>query len=81
MDSIEHLDAHVTDKSANMEIDNKGTYYIDEDPMVLMLREEGTHWEPPAIIEATTEVHGRLCQEDEDRRADQSCQKHCFYPY
>ena len=27
-----------------------------EDPMVLMLREEGTHWEPPAIVEAATKL-------------------------
>ena len=43
MDSIEHLDAYVTDKLTDMEIDGEGTYYMDEDPMVLMLREEGTH--------------------------------------
>ena len=24
--------------------------------MVLMLREEGTHWEPPTIVEAITEL-------------------------
>ena len=56
MDSIEHLDAYVIDKPANMEIDTEGTDYMDEDPMVLMLREEGTHREPPTIIEATTEL-------------------------
>ena len=56
MDSIEHLDAYVIDKPANMEIDTKGTDYMDEDPMVLMLREEGTYREPPTIIEATTEL-------------------------
>ena len=39
-----------------MEIDTKGTYYMDEDAMVLMLREEGTRWEPPAIIKAITKV-------------------------
>ena len=39
-----------------MEIDTKGTYYMDEDAMVLMLREEGTRWEPPAIIEAITKL-------------------------
>ena len=39
-----------------MEIDAEGTYYMDEDPMVLMLREEGNHREPPAIVEATTEL-------------------------
>ena len=56
MDSIERLDAYVTDKPIDMEIDGEGTNYMDEDPMVLMLREEETHWEPPAIVEATTEL-------------------------
>ena len=50
------MDAYVTDKSTDMEIDTKGTYYMDEDAMVLMLREEGTRWEPPAIIEAITKL-------------------------
>ena len=55
MDSIERLDAYVNDKPTNMEIDGEGTNYMNEDPMVLTLREEGTHWEPLAIVEATTE--------------------------
>ena len=29
---------------------------MDEDPVVLMLKEEGNYWEPPAIIEATTKL-------------------------
>ena len=56
MDSIKHLDAYVINKPIDMEIDDEGMDYIDEDPSVLMLREEGTHWEIPAIIEATTEL-------------------------
>ena len=56
MDSIECLDAYVTDKPTDMEIDGEGTDYMDEDPMVLMLREEGTHLEPIAIVEATIEL-------------------------
>ena len=56
MDSIERLDAYVTDKPTDMEIDTQGTNYMDEDPMVLMLREKGTRWEPAAIIEATIEL-------------------------
>ena len=56
MDSIEHLDAYVTGKPTDMEIDTQGTNYMDEDPMVLMLREKGTRWEPAAIIEATIEL-------------------------
>ena len=39
-----------------MAIDDEGMDYIDEDPLVLMLREEGTHWEMPAITEATNEL-------------------------
>jgi len=54
MDNIEHLDAYVTAKPTDMEIDDEGMDYMDEDPLVLMLREEGTCWEPHAIIEATT---------------------------
>ena len=54
MNNIEHLDACVTAKPIDMEIDDEGMAYMDEDPLVLMLREEGTRWEPHAIIEATT---------------------------
>ena len=43
-----------TDKPTDMEIDDEGMDYMDEDPTVLMLKEEGTYWEPLAIIEATT---------------------------
>ena len=56
MDSIEHLDAFVNDKPTNMEIDDEATDYMDEDPTVLMLRKEGTHWEPPTIVEATIKL-------------------------
>ena len=56
MDSIECLDAFMTDKPTSMKIDGEATNYMDEDPMVLMLREEGTHWEPPVIIKVTTEL-------------------------
>ena len=30
--------------------------YMDEDPPILMLREEGTRWEMHAITETTTEL-------------------------
>ena len=43
MDSIEHLDAFVTDKPINMEIDDEAIDNMDEDPAILMLREEGTY--------------------------------------
>ena len=62
MDSIEHLDAFVTDKLTDIEIDREAMDYMDEDPTVLMLKEKGTYWEPPAIIEAITKLrtgHGR----------------------
>ena len=39
-----------------MEIDSESMDYMDEDPPILMLREEETYWEPPAIVEATTEL-------------------------
>ena len=61
MDSIEHLDAYVIDKPTDMEIDGEGIDYMDENPLVLMLR-EGTRREPPTIVEATTELkigHGK----------------------
>ena len=56
MDRIEHLDAYVSDKPIDMEIDGESMDYMDEDLMVLMLREEGTRWEPLAIIEAITKL-------------------------
>ena len=56
MDSIKHLVAYVTNKPTNIEIDGEGTDYMDEDPMVLVLREEGTCWELPVIVKATTEL-------------------------
>ena len=56
MDSIECLDDFVTDKPTDMEIEEETTNYMDVDPLVLMLREEGAYWEPPAIVEATTEL-------------------------
>ena len=56
MDIIERLDAFVIDKPIDMEIDEEATDYMDEDPTVLMLKEEGTYWELLAIIEAITEL-------------------------
>ena len=56
MDSIEHLDAFVTDKPTNMELEEEVTDYMDVNPTVLMLREEGVYWEPLAIVEATTKL-------------------------
>ena len=43
MDSIERMDAFVIDKPTNREIDEEATDYMDEDPAVLMLSEEGTY--------------------------------------
>ena len=56
IDSIEHVDAFVTDKPTYMEIDKEAMDYMDEDPILLTLREEGTYWEPPAIVETITEL-------------------------
>ena len=56
MDNIERLDAYVSDKPTDMEVDGKSTDYIDEYPRVLMLREEKTHWELAVIVEAITEL-------------------------
>ena len=39
-----------------MKIDDEATNYMDEDPAVLLLREEGTYWEPPANIKAITKL-------------------------
>ena len=46
MDSIECLGTFMTDKPTDMEVDEEAKDYIDEDPTVLMLRGEGTYWEP-----------------------------------
>ena len=56
MDSIECLDAYMSYKPIDMGVNDENIDYMDENPMVLMLREEETHWEPGAIIEATTEL-------------------------
>ena len=56
MDNIKCLDAFMTNKPIDMEIDDEATDYMDEDHAVLMLREEGIYWEPPTIIEATIEL-------------------------
>ena len=39
-----------------MEVDGESTDYMDEDPKVLMLREERTQWEPVAIFKVTTKL-------------------------
>ena len=56
MDSIERLDAFVTVNPTDMEIEEEDIDYKDVDPLVLMLKEEEAYWEPPAIVEATTEL-------------------------
>ena len=40
MDSMECLDAFVTDKPTDMEVEEEATDYMDVDPVELMLREE-----------------------------------------
>ena len=44
------------DNPTDMQIDTEGTNYMDEDPMVLMLKEEGAHQGLPAIVEAITKL-------------------------
>ena len=56
MDSIECLDGYAFDKHTDMEVDGESPNYMDEDPRVLMLKEEGTHWEITSMVEATTEL-------------------------
>ena len=56
MDSIDRLDAFVTNKPTNMEIKEEATDYMDVDPTVLILREEEVYLEPPSIVEATIEL-------------------------
>ena len=57
MDNIECLDTFVTYKPIDMEIEEEVIDYMDVDPPILMLREEGAYWEPPAIVEATTKLN------------------------
>ena len=56
MDSIERLDAFMTDNHTDMEIEEEATDYMDVDPTVLILREEEVYLEPPSIVEATIEL-------------------------
>ena len=56
MDIIEPLNAFVIDKPINMEINEEAMNYMDEDLAILILREERTYQEPPAIVETTTEL-------------------------
>ena len=56
MNSIERLDAFVTDNPIDMEVEEEAIDYMDADPTVLMLREERVYWEPPVIVEAMIEL-------------------------
>ena len=44
MDSIERLDAFVTDNPTDMEVEGEEMDYMDVDPLVLMLTEEEAYW-------------------------------------
>ena len=46
----------MTDNPTDMEVEEEDMNYMDVDPSILMLREEEVYWEPPAIVEATTEL-------------------------
>ena len=39
-----------------IEVDGESIDYMDENPRVLMLKEERTHWELVTIVEATTKL-------------------------
>jgi len=43
MDNIKRLDGYAFDKLVDMEVDGESPDYMDEDPKVLTLKEEGTH--------------------------------------
>ncbi|KAK9984534.1 hypothetical protein SO802_034059 [Lithocarpus litseifolius] len=54
INSIERLDAVVT---TDMEVEEEEAIdYMDVDPTILIPREERAYWEPPTIMEATTEL-------------------------
>jgi len=55
-DNIECLDGYAFNKLVDMEVDGESPNYMDEDPWVLVLKEEGTHWELATIVEAMTEL-------------------------
>ena len=40
MDSMEHLDAFMTNKPIDVEVKEEAIEYMDVDPIILMLREE-----------------------------------------
>ena len=82
MDSIECLDGYAFDKPIDMEVDGESPEYMDEDPKVLILKEEGTYWDPIAIVEVTIELknwawegvahpHGGL--REEEHQVSHSC--------
>ena len=56
MDSIKCLNAFVIDKPTYMEVEEEVIDDMDVGPTVLMLGKEEAYWEPPAIMEATTEL-------------------------
>ena len=77
MDSMERLDAFVTDKPTNMEVEEEATDYMDVDPMVLMLGGRrslleatyhcGSHDRVEELgMGGSCPPHGGLCEEDQD---------------
>ena len=50
----------MTNKLKNMEVDEEAIDYMDGDPTILMLKEEGAYWEPLAIVEAKTKLKNWL---------------------
>ena len=53
----------MADKPTDMKIDEEAVDYMEEDPTILMLREEGVYQEPSAIVEATTKLKNQAWEE------------------
>lgn len=56
MDNLDRFEDYALDKATYMDVDGEDQDYMDEDPKVLMLREEGTHYKPTAITVAIIEL-------------------------
>ena len=57
IDNIECLGAFVIDKPTDIEIEEEEAMdYMDVDPPILMLSEEGAYWEPLATVEVMIEL-------------------------
>ena len=87
MDSIKCLDAFAIDKPTDMEIDGEATDYMDgtdAERRRSSLEATRHRWSHNLAKEfgmgGSRPPLGRLCQEDQDRQADHSYQKHFSIP-